>query len=93
MMISIKGIVAFAPNIGVMITKDAYTVDADELKQLVMIAQRHIGDAILEECCCGGRGPLSHWPHWEMDFDSYLDFLAKYEQSTASRRLKRKAVK
>ncbi len=69
-MIHIKDWVQFAPNIGVMVQKEAVTASPEELHEAISTAWSHMNDRDLMDACCGGQGPLAKFG--DIPYEEYL---------------------
>ena len=68
--IRIKNLIWFAPNIGVLIEREALRENPHQLYQLIDLAWQHTDNPFLKEACHGGRGTLATYN--ELDFDEFL---------------------
>ncbi len=85
-LIRIGTLVSFAPNIGVLVHREALNVSSERLLQAVRTAYLHMRDEILVEACCGGRGPLAKY--LELSFEEYLQLAEQSRIESAARTAK-----
>ena len=52
--VTIENLVTFAPNIGVLVEREAVNEPPEKLAEAVRIAFSHIKDQPLVDACCGG---------------------------------------
>lgn len=88
-LIKIGRFVSFASNYGVMIGTGAEQLSPEELHRQVSIALKHINDPLLEDACCGARGPFKDYS--ELDFEEYLRLSKKFESEQLLAAAARKA--
>jgi 5-methylcytosine-specific restriction endonuclease McrA len=89
--VSIKDILYFSSNNGVILKPGALKVSAEELQETVHRAFMHMDDYYLVEACCGGRGPLAGY--FEITYEQYLDLLKKIEIEEAGKEAKQHHTK
>jgi HNH endonuclease len=68
--VRIKNLIWFAPNIGVLVGRDALQENPHQLHQLIELAWQHMDNPYLENACHGGEGPLAQYN--ELDFEDFL---------------------
>lgn len=88
MIITIEGTVGFAPNYGILILKEVGGIKPKHLHALILLAEMHIEDDILVDCCCGKSGPLAEVENsgiYEMDINDYLIFCRNHQRREAAK--------
>jgi hypothetical protein len=69
-LIHIDNLVSFASNVGVLVHPEALEIPTEKLREVLLLAYKHIDDEILLDACCGGCGPLAKY--MELSFEEYL---------------------
>ena len=69
-MIHIKDWISFAPNVGVMVQKEAVAASPEELHEAITVALSHMRDPDLMDAC-GGQGPLRNFD--DLRYEEYID--------------------
>lgn len=85
--VTIENLVTFAPNIGVLVEREAVNEPPEKLAEAVRIAFSHMEDQPLVDACCGGCGPLADMG--QISYETYLDLLRKCEIQQAAERAKK----
>ncbi|MHB8652439.1 MAG: HNH endonuclease [Terriglobia bacterium] len=89
--ITIGNLLTFAPNIGVMVNREAVASSPEELFEAVQIAYSHMDDEHLSNACCGGSGPLAGLG--EISYETYLKLLESIHIQEAARTAKKAHTK
>lgn len=89
--IRLGNLLIFAPNIGVLVEKEALASSPDSLYEAVRTAYSHMEDEPLVQACCGATGPLSGYG--EISYDEYVRLLEKISVVEAGAAVKKEHTK
>ena len=85
--IHIGKVLAFAPNVGVLVHEEALDVSAEELFQAIHTAYSHMNNQHLFEACHGGMGPLAKYR--DLQYEDYLRLLEEIKAAEAGAKAKK----
>jgi hypothetical protein len=86
-MIHIDGLVSFAPNVAVIVHREAMNVSAERLAEAVRTAYSYMDEPHLLDACCGGMGPLTKYS--ELTLTDYLRLLQEIKVTEAGAKAKK----
>lgn len=88
LLIHMGKLLSFAPNVGVLVHREALDVSAEELFQAIRTAYSHMDDNHLLDASCGGMGPLSKYR--ELQYEDYLRLLDEIKAAEAGAQAKKR---
>lgn len=90
-MIHIDGLVSFAPNVAVIVHREAMNIPAERLAEAVRTAYSYMDEPHLLNACCGGMGPLAKYK--DLTLADYLRLLEEIKVAEAGAKAKRTHTK
>jgi 5-methylcytosine-specific restriction endonuclease McrA len=86
--VTIENLLTFAPNIGVLVHREALAATPNKLFEAIKIAYSHMEDKHLLDACCGSCGPLANLG--TVTYERYLELLEEIRIHEAGQAAKKK---